>query len=450
MDSITIIDILPHSGDIGVITTTNRDSRWQPNLVGTVSTPPGVTVYYSTADNPCRDQENFVPTGPPGCDMPNWSTSPPADLTTVQSLKFDFGSTLLAPNDSLQLSWPMRVPVNVLSTIGAVPDSIAWNSFGYRGRRTDNNEYTLPAEPIKVGITAEEVVTSVYGDFVWEDTDQDGIQDVGEPGINGVRVELYKDNGDGLTNTAIDTFINFTLTANGGFYLFPALDDGDYYAVFYKPPAMEISPVDQGVDNDLDSDGTASSIGGFEVAITPITNLANGIEFDLSWDLGLYPSPNGAIGNYVWNDANNNGIQDEANTEGVNGMVVEIYQTASPGTPYATTTTTNDVNGNPGFYLFDNLPPDTYFVQFVLPSSTTFTTTGAVGTSDPSDSDANATFGNTEIITVSAATYDDSWDAGIILSGVEDCSNGINDDGDGLIDNEDDDCCGAQAPIISK
>ena len=85
-----------------------------------------------------------------------------------------------------------------------------------------------------------------------------------------------------------------------------------------------------------------------------------------------------------------------------------------------------------------------------MPTSTTFANVGAVGSSDPDDSDANETFGNTEIFTVTAAIFDSSWDAGLILSGVEDCSNGIDDDGDGLIDNADPDCCNAQAPVLSK
>ncbi|MEM9820423.1 MAG: SdrD B-like domain-containing protein [Bacteroidota bacterium] len=449
VDSITIIDILPQTGDIGVIDTSPRNSRWRPNLVGTVSTPPGVTVFYSTESNPCRAAEGFIASGPSGCATPNWSTTPPTDLTTVQSLKFEFGSTVLNPEDTLQLSWPMRAPVNVFSTIGAPPDSVAWNSFGYLGRRTDNLQYTLPAEPLKVGIAVDDLVTNVYGDYAWEDSDQDGIQDISEVGINGVRVELFKDNGDGLTNPAVDTFVNFTLTANGGFYLFPGLPDGDYYAVFYKPSSMLFSPADQGGDDALDSDGTVGTWNGFDVAYTAITNLS-ALEYDLDWDLGLYPSTNGAVGDYVWHDVNNNGVQDEAPSDGINGVVVEIYQISSPTTPYATEVTSNDVNGNPGFYLFDELPPDNYFILFVLPSSTTFTTSGSLGSSDPNDSDANSTFGNTEIITVLAASYDNSWDAGLILSGVEDCSNGIDDDGDGLIDSEDPDCCSASAPTLAK
>ena len=449
MDSIIIIDILPDVGDLGVIDPLARDSRWRPNLVSTVSTPPGVTVYYSLVANPCRDTEGFVPTGPVGCTVPNWSTSAPTDLTTVQSLKFDFGSTQLPPQDTFRLSWAMRVPVNVFTSIGAQADSIAWNSFGFIGRRTDTGQYTLPSEPVKVGTDVDDIMTNVFGDFVWEDSNQDGIQNLGEPGINGVRVELYKDNGDGLSNLNTDTLVNFTLTANGGYYLFPNLDDGDYYAVFYKPTAMEISLNDIGGDDMIDSDAIPSTFNGFDIAISPIVTLDN-LAFDLSWDLGLYDSTNGAVGDYVWHDINGNGIQDESNLAGINGVQIYLYDNASPSSPVDSFITTNDINNNPGYFLFSKVNPGDYFLELNLPSSVSYTTQGPTGSSDTSDSDFNPTTNQTETFSVTAGNYDNSWDAGLILSGIENCTNGIDDDGDGFIDTDDTDCCSANAPKLSK
>ena len=439
MDSIVIIDILPSAGDIGVIDTTGRDSRWRPNLVSTVSTPPGVTVFYSTAANPCRDSEGFVSTGPVGCDIPNWSSTPPTDITTVQSLKFEFGSTLLQPQDSIQLAWAMRVPVNAFSTLGTPPDSIAWNSFGFIGKRTDNGQTILPSEPVKVGIELEEITSNGLGDFIWLDINQNGIQDSGEQGINSIRVELYKDDGDGITNISQDTFINFTLTANGGFYLFPNLEDGDYYAVFYPPTGMDITTIDVGLDDDIDSDGVAAILNGAVVATTPIVSL-NNLTYDYSWDLGLHSSTTGAIGNYVWNDVNSNGIQDEASTDGVNGIKIYLYDNNNPTIPIDSTITANDINGNPGFYLFDNVPPGNYFLEMNLPTGTISTTQGTTGTSDPLDSDFNSTTNRTEVFTVIVGSFDDTWDGGLILPIVEICGNGFDDDGDGFIDCHDSDC----------
>ncbi len=413
MDSIVVIDILPFVGDEGVIDLNPRDSRWRPYLVGPVMAPSGVTVFYSTSGNPCRDVEGIVPSGPPGCDTPNWTTTPPTDISTVQSLKFEFGSTILRPGDEFMLEWPMRAPVNTLDGIGVLPDTIAWNSFGYIANRSDTGTPLLPSEPIKVGVTIEPSQPNVFGDFVWFDTDQDGIQDAGELGVDGIRVELYRDNGDGVNNPASDSYINFTVTSSGGAYSFPNLTDDNYYAVFYIPKVYEVSPLDAGPDTQ-DSDGVEGRYNAFDVAITPITNLS-GLEYDYTWDLGIYLSTTGAIGNYVWNDLNGDGIQNEPTSEGMNNITVNLYESSNPGVIYETTTTQNDVNGNSGYYDFDDLPPGDYFLEFIRPSIATFTTRGSTGSSDLADSDPNVSTGRTETFTVTAGNFDNSWDAGIIM-----------------------------------
>ncbi len=415
LDSIIIIDILPFVGDMGVIDLSNRDSRWRPNLVAPVNTPSGVTTYYSLEENPCRSIEQIVLSGPSGCTTPNWTTIPPSDITTVQSLKFELGSTILYPNDSLTLEWPMRVPVNALTTLGNPPDTIAWNSFGYIGQRVDNSEYTLASEPVKVGIALEEINPGSYGDFVWIDTNQDGIQDASEIGYDGLRVELYLDDGDGIADLATDSLVSFNITANGGFYLFPNLPEGDYFTTFYLPPTYQGTLVDIGGDDDVDSDGTAGTYNGFSIATTEITNITN-TEIDFSWDLGIFQSGNSAIGNYVWEDINEDGNQNESIADGVNGIVVNLYDNTNPTIILATTTTSNDVNGNPGYYLFDQIVPGDYFIEVELPEWASFTTQGTSGSSDPVDSDVNLIDGRTEVFNVATNIYDDSWDAAIIMS----------------------------------
>jgi uncharacterized repeat protein (TIGR01451 family) len=429
IDSVVIIDIFPSSGDIGVVDSNSRDSRWQPNLVSTVNAPTGVTVYYSIEENPCRADEGFVASGPAGCAAPNWSTTPPSDLTTVRAVKFEFGSTALWPNDTLKLAWAMRVPVNIFSTLGPQPDSIAWNSFGFIGRRTDNDQYTLPSEPLKVGIDVDNEIPNIYGDFVWEDINHDGIQDTGEPGINGVRVELYKDDGDGISNPAVDTLVNFTLTANGGFYLFPNLADGDYYSVFYKPPAMNITTNDAGNDDEIDSDGLPRTYNGFDIAVSPIVTL-NNFAINLSWDLGLYDASTGAVGDYIWNDVNANGIQDESSADGLNGIIVNIFDNANPGVVVGSRTTSNDVNGNPGYYLFDNLPPGNYYLELVLPPGGAHTLFKTSGSTDVNDSDFNLANSRTAPFNITAGMYSSQIDGGLLI----DCNAIGDNDNDGIGD----------------
>lgn len=419
---IVVIDILPFVGDSGVIVSQPRLTEWRPNLVAPVATPAGVTVYYSTASNPCRPE--VVPDGPASCEAPNWSTVPPADITTVQSIKFEFGDIVLEPGDELLLEWPMRAPVSAPTS-----GEIAWNSFGYAANRADNGNSLLPSEPIKVGIEIQPISPAAYGNYVWFDTNQDGLQDAGELGVSGVRVELYMDNGDGISDPTNDTFVNFTLTDADGLYVFPDLPIGDYYAVFYPPPTYTISPLNANAnaDEEVDSDGVPSTFNGVPVAIAPVTNLEEG-EFDYTWDLGIFQDdpPTAALGNYVWFDKNNDGMQNESNADGINGVTVNLYidvdgdglaePNGDDNTPVATTLTTNDINGSPGYYLFDDLVPGTpYFVEFVLPNGATFTTQGATGADDPEDSDPDINTGLTEVITLGNNEYNSTWDAGIIL-----------------------------------
>ena len=341
-------------------------------------------------------------------------------------MKFDFGNLVINPSDEFLLEWPMRAPVDAPTN-----GEIAWNSFGYIADRVleDGTVGTpvLASEPIKVGIEIQPVIPGAYGDYVWIDTNENGIQDDGATGLDGVRVELYEDNGDGIADPSTDYFVNFTLTANNGLYLFPNLAPSDYYAVFYIPPTYTVTTPDvNGADETIgdDSDGIVGTFNGQEVAITPITNLA-GDEFDSSWDLGLYNTnpPVAALGNYVWFDENADGIQNEATLNGLNGITVNLYLdvdgdgVAEPNgddsTPIATTTTANDNNGNAGYYLFDDLAPNDYFVEFILPSTAiSFTTQGTTANND-SDADAN---GLTAVTTLVDFEYDDTWDAGIILN----------------------------------
>ena len=278
MTNIKIVDILPFIGDRGVIDLSLRNSEWQPNLAGPVSVPAGVTVYYSTANNPCRDevkQPSDPSPFPSGCTPPNWSTTPPPDITDVRSLKFDFGTLVLNQNDQVELNWPMRAPVNAPAN-----GEIAWNSFGFSSTRADNNQDLLPSEPIKVGIKLEPIKPAVIGDLVWIDTNQDGIKDANESGVDGVRVTLYRADG---------SVAGFTVTANGGLYLFPNLAPGDYYVIFSNLPAGFVaSPPNQGGNPANDSDGIDIGGGSYK---TVTTNLI-ATEDDRTWDFGIYlPAP---------------------------------------------------------------------------------------------------------------------------------------------------------------
>lgn len=275
MKDIKVIDVLPFIGDVGVIDPSPRNTQWRPNLAGPIAAPSGITVYYSTVSNPCRDEVK-QPTDPSpfptGCTAANWSITLPLDITTVQAVKIDFGTKVLAGGDSLIFDWPMRAPVDA-----PINNEIAWNSFAFVATRTDNNTPLIPAEPIKVGIKVQSPAPGIYGDRVWLDLDHDGIQDAGETGVSGVLVDIYRDNGDGVANINIDTKIDFTITDDNGNYLFPNLPPGNYFAHFILPIGYITSPSDIGGNDALDSDGET----------TIVSNIGS-TEDDRTWDLGIY------------------------------------------------------------------------------------------------------------------------------------------------------------------
>lgn len=70
------------------------------------------------------------------------------------------------------------------------------------------------------------------GNFVFRDTNNNGIADVGEPGIGNVTVELYEDtNLNGTFDSGTDTLVDTTTTNGSGNYLFTDLLANDYIVV---------------------------------------------------------------------------------------------------------------------------------------------------------------------------------------------------------------------------
>jgi protocatechuate 3,4-dioxygenase beta subunit len=225
------------------------------------------------------------------------------------------------------------------------------------------------------------------GDFVWRDLNANGIQDAGESGIQGVTVNLYHSDG---------TLVGTTTTNASGFYSFTGLMPGDYYLVFTKPGAdYFFSPQDQGSDDTRDSDADTTA------GQTMVTTLESG-ENDMTWDAGLYQLA--SLGDYVWEDLNGNGIQ-ESNESGIASVTVELLDASGSVTQ---TTQTN----SSGYYLFPNLKPGTYSVQFVAPSGYTFTLQ-AQGSDITKDSNPNPVTGTTDAVVLKSGDNNLTIDAGL-------------------------------------
>ncbi len=87
------------------------------------------------------------------------------------------------------------------------------------------------------------------GDFVFSDTNADGIQDPGEPGIEGITVRLLDENGSVIAETT---------TNSDGQYIF-TVPPGTYAVEFVPRPGDAFSPQNAGRDTELDSNANPST-----------------------------------------------------------------------------------------------------------------------------------------------------------------------------------------------
>jgi uncharacterized repeat protein (TIGR01451 family) len=411
MQNFVLIDILPFVGDTGVRDTSPRGSQWTPLLAAPITPPAGTTIYYTTAGNPCRGEVGGPTTA---CTPPNWTTVAPDPITSVRAFKVVFGSRVLGPADVLNFAYSMIAPGST------PPGQSAYNSFAYQADRSDGLG-SLAAEPQKVGIALGTCPAASLGDYVWVDTNHNGIQDDGPTGLNNVYVQLFSPGADGIEGTSDDVPLASTITSNNpvgggpGWYNFPGLAPGSYYVKVTPPPTFAFTTPHVG-SGTLDSDGNPAT-GTSQV----VTLAANQVNPDI--DFGLFTTHPAALGNYVWFDHDNDGTQNEPVTSGVNGVTVKLFVDNGDNTPgpgdvlVATTVTADDVYGRPGYYLFDGLTPGlSYYVQFSLPSVATGFTTLHTGSDGTIDSDSNTSTGNSQIVTLAPDEVNLTIDAGIVTA----------------------------------
>ena len=273
---------------------------------------------------------------------------------------------------------------------------------------SDPNRLTGVTAPITVmsdddidDIDAGYFVFATISDFVWEDLNGNGIQDGGEPGIDGVTVTLT--GNDGFGNP-----VNLNeVTAGGGLYEFMDIVPGTYTLNFALPTVNHFyTQQDAGGDNvDSDADNMGDTAPFTVISDDDITNM----------DAGMFLG--GTIGDYTWIDFDGDGIQNDPLPLG--GVSIAITDNA--GNPV------NDALGLPigpqvtngaGNYSFINLPPGMYKLTFTAPGGYFPTTVNAAGGNDnatdvPDDSDNDQANGNmTFDIEITSGEVENDIDAG--------------------------------------
>jgi len=194
-----------------------------------------------------------------------------------------------------------------------------------------------------VGVDAP---TASLGDRVWEDTNENGIQDDGEPGVAGITVNVLDASGEVVRT--VETDAEGAWRADG---LAPIAT----YSVEFVAPGRIFTTANAGGDDTIDSDADPAT------GRTATVDLGRGA-VDLTFDAGLLPV-RGAIGDRVWLDLNGDGVQDEGEP-GIADVVVELV---GPGGDVIRSIET----GPEGEYLFDDIPPGDYVVRVVPPADVT-------------------------------------------------------------------------------
>ncbi|MBC1898607.1 cell surface protein [Listeria booriae] len=262
------------------------------------------------------------------------------DIKTVpgSTLKWSFAHRGRNGSDVAELL--IGAPDNPLPIVTA-EDGTVWNTY--------SGTYVVPAGQTMTRLTFNPVSTShgnltignflddvnLYidvagaqlGDYVWYDTNGDGIQNDGEPPAANVQVELYTKN---------NVLVKTETTNDIGAYLFTGLLAGEYHVKFINPDSSRYTFTkqkvgDENTDSDPDKNGNATA------------NLASIRDFNATIDAGLT-----TIGSVIIHKVD----QDKKLAD------AKFAVQDSAGTTVASGTTNED-----GTVQIDGLTPGNYSIQ---------------------------------------------------------------------------------------
>jgi len=204
--------------------------------------------------------------------------------------------------------------------------------------------------------------------YMWEDENANGVQELEEHGLGGVKVTIValKDSNGYINNTDLDKRLlsQEEQTDDNGTYKHCKLIPGHYQILVTTPDGYVITR-NHTVEDDKDSN-VGEFLDGGQQPLPPVV-LDSG-ETNSSLDGGFFKP--GCLGDYVWIDKNADGIQDP-DEEPLDGMDVKLIPTTDEfgfinktdvnGTIIEDSITKTDEKGH---YEFCNLIPGSYKVAF--------------------------------------------------------------------------------------
>lgn len=301
-------------------------------------------------------------------------------------------------------------------TAGGAPYPLDRRDFGGKSSSMGDMEALCDAAPIQIG------------NRVWNDVNGNGLQDPGEPPIQGVTVRLY---APGAGPTASPLAVAIT-DADGNYYFSNRQFDENGNPIV-NPPQVTSSVFNVG--------GLAPNTTGFQIRFDEASDYSGGslnqlratipnasgdssnnaltdlTDSDATAPTGQYQSGNYptitfntggpgennygldagfvqtfSIGNRVWADTNNNGVFDTATETRLDGILVrltdgagtQLYRTPAGAitSDPAGNTVAQVLTDNQGFYRFDNLVAGDYRVVVDAKNWTGFTGSYSSGTLD--------------------------------------------------------------------
>jgi hypothetical protein len=201
----------------------------------------------------------------------------------VQAQTFPAPGLTLPAGKTIVITYEVDVNANACPT-GTLPSQNLSNQSNVSGSnfatvQTDDPDIAGASNP-----TLTPFSTLSLGNLVYLDNNRNGVFDAGDVGINGVLLNLYLDNGDGILTAMDGAPLTNSTTAGGGLYSFTVCP-GNYLVevaasnfnpggpLYTSGNAMVSSPIGGATDpdNDINNDDNGDPVAGFGVASAAIT-----------------------------------------------------------------------------------------------------------------------------------------------------------------------------------
>ncbi len=285
--------------------------------------------------------------------------------------------------------------------------------------------YTLMSGDENEDVDAGYVQPAKISDFVWEDENGDGLQDVGEPGLALVDVMITDDLGGGVTD--LDGNALVTATSDGtGLYEFLLLPPGNYILTVNNTQnlggadyflSLQDAAGTPGDAGDVDNDSDANQLTG-ETHIVEIESDEQQEDIDFAYFRA------GIIEGIVFHDSDGNGQDGTAMDTRFAGMTVQLAD-ATGATPVADVfggLVPDQVSDGTGLVTFNDVPPGEYTLLYQLPAGgwefTWQDQSGFATDADDVNDDSDVMMGTgnpgqTHVIQLEGGETEDRFSAGI-------------------------------------